>query len=201
MKKLTVLVYMLLSSWASAQDATCISRSQFLKGEFTAGSVPCDPLLAVPLTYCNASVFDPSERLEFYTESDLRNYFPPVLAPEDESIEVRMARTDSMRIMALLDDANSESVRGLFYLLNTAILAAQISDIADTTGLKADFGMLINKELEGRYFIDGLPKSVSELERISECAVRCGNSGADMEKLTRSPVFSSCTGGIVTSTY
>lgn len=61
MERLTILMYLALSQWASAQEASCVTRSQFLKGAFTAGSVPCDPQIAGPLKYCNARVIEGSE--------------------------------------------------------------------------------------------------------------------------------------------
>ncbi len=201
MKKLTVLIYMTLSSWAYAQETACVSRSQFLKGEFTAESVPCDPDVGVPMKYCNADPLDARGWMQVYIASDLRNYFPPISATENTDVAERITWADMMRLQALLDEDNSESITGLFYILNTAILAAHLSELAIKADVDADFQMLINPELKGRYFIYGLPKSVSELERVFECAARCGDTGANMEKLTRSPVFSSCTGGVVTSTY
>lgn len=200
-EKTSRLIYLALSTWAYAQETSCVFRSQFLKGEFTADSVPCDPLLVVPLEYCNAEPLDARGRMQVYIASDLRNYFPPISATENTDVAERIAWADMMRLQALLDEDNSESITGLFYILNTAIIAAHLSELAIKADVDVDFQMLINPELKGRYFIYGLPKSVSELERVFECAARCGDTGANMEKLTRSPVFSACSGGVVSSTY
>ncbi len=205
MKKLTVLIYMVLSSWAYAQESSCVSRSQFLKGEFTADSVPCDLLFAGPLEYCNPRVIEPSEFQDVSAALDFFEYF--FVGPygnryrDENDISEMVAWADGMRLHAILDEETPESATMLFYVLATEILSAHLSELAIKADEEANFQMLISPALRGRYFIYRLPKSVSELERVFECAARCGDAEADMEKLTRSPVFSACTGGVVTSTY
>ena len=205
MRKLAVLNYMALSTWTYAQEASCVSRPQFLKGEFTADSVACDPLFAGPLKYCNPRDIDGTELQSVSAALDFFEYF--FVGPygnryrDENDISEMVAWADGMRLHALLDEETPENATRLFYILATAILSAYLSELAIKADVDANFQMLISRELEGQYFAYGLPKSVLELERVFECAARCGDTGANMEKLTRSSVFSACTGGVVTSTY
>lgn len=197
---------MALPSWGYAQDASCVSRSAFLKGEFTVDSVPCEPRIAGPLKYCNARVIEVSQlqkvseaKLDFFDYYGSLVLFKSLYRNPD--IAMKVARADSIRLDALLDEGLPEEASELFYTLGTAILSAHLTELALKADIDANFQIMNSMEWEGQYFLYGLPKSVPDLERVFECVTRCGDAEGDMKKLTRSPVFSACTRGLVQSTY
>lgn len=197
MNRLSILVFFALSSGAFAQETSCVSRSQFLKGEFSSDSVPCEPAFAAPLKYCNASPLDPLKSIEYLTELDFRDYLLyDILQSKDADIAARIAGWDGVKLKALLDEKNPEDAAAVFWVLATAIISEELNQLAAKAEVDTKFRMLINRETESRFFIRRLPQSVSKLRRIYRCIARCGDTSADIEKLTRSRAFSSCVGGL-----
>lgn len=127
------------------------------------------------------------------------SFSPAFLRKADVATAIAVA--DNLRLSALLDEDLPEDAGELFYTLATAIFSAHLSELALKAKVDTNFQILNSMELEGQYFLYGLPKSVPELERVFECVTRCGDLEANMKKLTRSPVFAACTGGLVKSTY
>lgn len=196
MNRLSILVFFALSSGAFAQETSCVSRSEFLKGEFSSDSVPCEPAFAAPLKYCNASPLDPLKSREYLTALDFRDYLLHDILQSDADIAARVAWWDGVKLKALLDEENPEDATAVFYVLSTAIISENLNQLATKAEVNANFRMLINREIESRFFINRLPQSVSKLRRIYRCVARCGDATADIERLTRSRVFASCAGGL-----
>jgi len=125
--------------------------------------------------------------------------YPPCDFGKDD-VATTIAAVDDLRLYALLDEDLPDDAGELFYALATAIFSAQLSEFALKAEVGTDFQVLNHNDIEGQFFIYGLPKSVPEWERVFECVARCGDAQGDSRKLTRSPVFSACTGGLVKST-
>lgn len=195
--KFAVFIYFVWVSAGLAQDASCVTRRQFQRGEFTAQSVPCDPQLAVPLTYCHEGALGKRERMELFAIADFGTYYGPFVLGNEMDFAQQISMADGLRLLAFADEEASETVRGLFYALSTAHFAAQIAELAERAGEEKSgdvFRMLQNSAPVSDYFLYPLPSSIPTLERMLECAVRCGDKGADMRAITRSKAYENCAG-------
>lgn len=194
MIRLSILVLFAFSSGVFAQETTCVTRKQFLGGEFSYDSVPCKPTFAAPLKYCNADPIDPLKSIDYLTALDFREYLLYIDLQKDADVATDVVKWDGLRLYALLDEKNPEDVAAVFFVLSTAILSEKLTELATMAEVEASFQSLVNRDIERRFFVNRLPQSISKLERIFRCVVRCGDVEADIEVLTRSQAFASCAG-------
>ncbi len=179
------------STEAIAQDDNCITDRQFLRGEFTPASIPCDNTLQIPISYCSATELSPSELTQVYSRAEFAAYLI-FLWPESEEKAMRLV--DSARLKAYGDDGVSEDISGIFFFLYSALLSAQLYDFAGTDGNLRRETLVEHLDLEPIYFPFGIDQSSAGLKRAAQCVVRCGSKNIKAARLTRSAIFQQCVG-------
>lgn len=191
------LIFMLLcffqyTPMANAQDNSCVDERQFLKGNFSATSVPCDPSLSVPLKYCNATSLNIEEKFGLHSSAEFGEF---LVIDWPKEINQRIPYADLMRLAAVADDEGQEDASELLFVLYTAILKSTLSDFAAESGMDLYFYALSDRDLTEHYFPFRLPKTFDRLKKYPECVVRCSAVNMNMKKLSRSAVYASCVGG------
>lgn len=176
---------------AYAQDNSCVDERQFLKGNFSATSVPCDPSLSVPLKYCNAASLDIEEKFGLHSSAEFGEF---LVIDWPKEINQRIPYADLMRLAAVVDDEDQEDASELLFVLYTAILKSTLSDFAAESGIDLNFYALSDMDLTMHYFPFRLPKTFDKLKKYPECVVRCSGVKMNMKKLTRSAIFATCVG-------
>ncbi|MEE9389316.1 MAG: hypothetical protein V3U96_11985 [Paracoccaceae bacterium] len=179
------------STQAIAQDDNCITDRQFLRGEFTPASKPCDESLQIPIEYCTAVKFSRKEIWRVYPFAEFGGY---LISPLLESKASDMRFVDSARLKALTDDEVSEDFADLFFYLYSALLSALVYDFAGADSSERRDILVEHADLESIYFPFGIDRSSAGLKRAAECTVRCGSKNIKATRLTRSQIFQQCLG-------